>query len=184
MLTFFTNPSPPQGLWESRRGREVCAGAGWDGGGRGHCAVGTAPNHVEMHLQRHKEVFSHQLSSGSKTEKCSTPCPNPLNMVSVQSSPLAVLQYSCWVSPCPSIRRWLSALLCPVLSGRTSFLLCGLEDVLCFVVSLSFERYKVQWQKLSYSIGHAFYRFVKDLLYTFVAFSCHGNDLGARGNSL
>lgn len=35
---------------------------------------------------------SHQPSSWSKTEKCNAACPNSLNMVSVRSSPLAVLQ--------------------------------------------------------------------------------------------
>lgn len=35
---------------------------------------------------------SHRPSSWSKTEKCNTACPNSLNMVSVRSYPLAVLQ--------------------------------------------------------------------------------------------
>lgn len=35
---------------------------------------------------------SPQHSTWSKTEKCSASCPNPLNMVSVHSYPLAVLQ--------------------------------------------------------------------------------------------
>lgn len=48
----------------------------------------------------------------------------------------------------------------------------------------SHVNYQVQWQSLSYSIGHAFYRFVKDLLDTSVAFSCHGDDLSGKRNSL